>query len=252
MIKLRFNHDQCRMNGSSTCSLLFKSGESQAMAPHHIIIFGEPEVRKNVINLVGGGGVTDTPELVFQSTHYEFSTESDGSNFHLYDTAGLDEILSPPNPVTTFTSLYKFVSTLSFGISLLVYAVQAQPKISDYTLFGDILCQNCVPIILIRTQSPLDTRMEEPGMRFKQCLVLPDSGTSMQKTLLKYALKSLWKPERMDWFTKAIIQSWSLFRKLAGWTPTDCNNALYVTLESAGLSSADAKNKRKEIVKHMR
>jgi hypothetical protein len=84
-----------------------------AKPPYNIIVFGEPEVdRKDVIELAGREKITDTPpEYVFQSTRHPIVIS--GSQFYLYDTAGLSKTRKLPEPVDALSNLHQVTTSLS-------------------------------------------------------------------------------------------------------------------------------------------
>lgn len=125
----------------------------------NIVIFGETGVGKSsIINMLLGEDKAHVSDggmgCTFKNDVY--TVNIDGSPFHLYDTAGLNEGQAGTlMGSAAISSLYKLIRCLSGGVSLLVFCMRA-PRITDntvknYNIFYKAFCQSKVPIVIVVT-----------------------------------------------------------------------------------------------------
>ncbi|KIK91371.1 hypothetical protein PAXRUDRAFT_149646 [Paxillus rubicundulus Ve08.2h10] len=139
--------------------------------PINIILFGEVGVGKSsVINLIAGKPMATVSSGVsgctMSSTHYTFPVG--GRQFHIWDTAGLDEpelgVNSYLSAIEKSLDLIQQLSTQG-GVDLLLFCMRGNritaTTQSNYRLFYEVLCGSQVPIALVVTHLEREIAMED-------------------------------------------------------------------------------------------
>ncbi|KXN83772.1 hypothetical protein AN958_01099 [Leucoagaricus sp. SymC.cos] len=137
--------------------------------PRNIVIFGETGTGKSsLINMLSDNSVATVSNLAvgctFESSPYRITI--DGTQYTLWDTAGLNEGDAGSVPAdTALGHLRDLVEKLKDGLSLLVYCIRGARyrdiiKV-NYDLFTEIICQGEVPVVIVVTGLENEERMED-------------------------------------------------------------------------------------------
>jgi len=250
----------------------------------NVIVFGESGVGKSsVINMVVGQDVAATSSDAMGCTFgsYAYAVEISGSNFQLFDTAGLNEATTV-KPKDALTNLYKLVQSLRDGVSLLVYVVRG-PRVKEFTvknykLFYDIFCQKSVPIVLVVTGLELEASMDEwwdrnarvfsqHGMQFsgQACITATkgkerkgvfmfedeyeESRMKVADLILKNSRATPWKMDPTMWLTVVVKKMWNSFATMFNWPLATYSRSLYQALiQIGGFSEKEARDMSNRIV----
>jgi hypothetical protein len=213
----------------------------------NIIFFGESGSGKSsIINMIAGSSVAVVSSSVhgctFTSARYAVNIE--GSQFNLYDTAGLDEGDAGTVPKNdAIIQLFRLLKSLDTGINLLVFCMRG-PRIKDaahknWRLFHEVICRNQVPIIIAITGLEQEEVMDEWWVRnkgaFQQYGMYPqgvgcitatrgkrsksgayrfeeeyeESREKMCRLLRGYHLDTSWRMEPIEWFTTVVNVTYS-------------------------------------------
>ncbi|KAG6891453.1 hypothetical protein C0992_006712 [Termitomyces sp. T32_za158] len=131
----------------------------EAPSTPNIVLFGESGSGKSsIVNMIGECGTAPVGSgaqgVTLRSERYP--VHFDGSQFNIYDTAGLDEADEGSVPKReAIVQLYQLLKSLQSGVDLLIFCIRG-PRIKDTTyknwrLFYEIICDRHVPIILAIT-----------------------------------------------------------------------------------------------------
>jgi hypothetical protein len=95
-----------------------------------------------------------------------FTRTINGSAFHVFDTAGLNEGHGGRvSPRVAIDALFKLIRDLETGVNLLVYVMRA-PRVTavvrqNYKMFHDIICDKQVPIVIVITGLEQEMEMDD-------------------------------------------------------------------------------------------
>ena len=229
------------------------------MSPRNVIVFSAPDVeRSSVIQLAVGQPVTSasSSEPVFKSKSH--AVVISGTEFMLYDTAGLpqaDDLEQKLDPFTALSNLYQTAHQLPDGVSLLVYVVHDKFSINNYRLFRDIFCNGEVPVVLVTTNGSTDELLKKKPveMKFEGVFSLRSSGSDLLELFHKHASKTQQRSDQpMERFERTLMESWSLLERTAHWDLKTCATALKDTLTNSGMSDGDAVKRCKKITEYMK
>jgi len=135
----------------------------------NIVLVGETGVGKSsIINMIAGATFAQTSSgaagCTFQSDSYILPMHD--RNYRFFDTAGLEEgekgTVERP---TAIANLYKLISGLDDGISLLMFCMRG-PRIKNATyknwkLFHDVICKKEIPTLLVVTGLENEENMDK-------------------------------------------------------------------------------------------
>jgi len=249
----------------------------------NVIVFGETGVGKSsIINMLAGREMANVSSsssgCTFENSSYSLDIE--GSEFRLFDTAGLNEgkegTVSPTDAVI---NLYKLIRSLEDGVNLLVYCVRGprikESTVNNYKMFYSVFCKEKVPIVVVITglenEVNVDTWWDENeagftkhGMHFQDhvcgtatkgkrgCFAdeYEETATKLRRLLKATPLHEPWKMEVTSWFVTVMKGLWNHFARLFGWGITVFSEALYRALkEFSGLSEDEAARLTNQTVK---
>ena len=188
----------------------------------NIIVFGDPAVdTRCIVELAGASNLE--PSDQFDPLRSVFKTNSYFSDrrYWLHHTAGLPSSrtgrssLQAPN---IFRDLHSFIRMFDGGVHLLIYVVRTdKPTSNNFRLFYDYLCQQDIPIILVKT-----THTPSELSWFDLVLTLGADRESDKVNLHKAIMKHLNRNSRfiskIDRFESAARGCWKLLAKDASWS----------------------------------
>jgi len=146
------------------------------MAPTpNIIFFGESGSGKSsIINMIAESELATVSSSVngctFTNTRYPVVIR--GTNFNVYDTAGLDEGDNGTVPKQqAIIQLFRLLKSVDTGVNLLVFCMRG-PRIKEaahknWRLFHEVICRRQVPIVLVITGLEQEADMDDWWVRNK-------------------------------------------------------------------------------------
>ncbi|KDQ58358.1 hypothetical protein JAAARDRAFT_176274 [Jaapia argillacea MUCL 33604] len=215
-------------------------------AAPNIILFGETGTGKSsIVNMLAEADVAGMSSgatgCTFHSQRY--TIDIGGSNYNIYDTAGLDEGDQGKVPKDeALVQLYKLLCSLESGVSLLIFCMRA-PRLKgsapgNWRFFQEIICQGKVNIALIVTGLELEDPMDGWWVRNKgafqthqisplgfACITatrgrprkaggyslddeFEESKEKVRRLILNTCLEVPWKMERVDWFREVVVKTY--------------------------------------------
>jgi hypothetical protein len=251
----------------------------------NVVVFGETGVGKSsIVNMfkgdksaaVGNGaqGVT--------FAHNSYEKHICETSFRVFDTVGLNEgAAGAMDAATAIEELYKLITGLENGVSLLVYIMRA-PRITatgrkNYELFRS-LCDGTVPIVMVVTgledMQDMDEWWSDNQHAFDKCNmsfrdvacvtgtkgrfrngahIFEDEFAASKEKLEKviggnYSRKP-WKMARQPWFARVLV---NLPTRLAGvlcFAPMATNKLCQLLQDYGGLTKEEALNRAKRATK---
>ena len=242
----------------------------------NVVIFGETGVGKSsVVNMfdgdeqasVGNGaqGVT--------FTHRSYEKRICETSFRVFDTVGLNEgAEGTVDAATAIVELYKLITGLENGVSLLVYVMRA-PRITttrkkNYELFRT-LCDETVPIVMVVTgledMQDMDQWWRDNKVAFDKCnMVFHDvacvtatkgkyrngayvyedefvfSKKKLEAFIGRYYSRTPWKMARQRWFVRVAVNVHTTLAGVFRFAPKATNKLCQLLQEYGGLTKEEA------------
>lgn len=261
-----------RSDSDSTCS----SPTSEHPKRRNILIVGDVGVGKSsLVNLIAGEerAITSSGAKSCTLHSQEHIVRLDGVEFALHDTAGLHEAQGHMKPTEYLDAIYQAYALISRlersgGISLLVFCMKGG-RISittqqTYNLFVKVLCNHQVPVVIAVTHMEMHDPMEQWWIENEKAIqeyrlrshghacitttrgyrgVFSDkyeqSREIIQKLLLDYSSRVVWREEKGNWVKRVVLhmRTWLSPRRQRQLDGSDLRKKL---VKRCGFSAKDA------------
>ena len=252
----------------------------------NVIVFGETGAGKSsVVNMLDGdrqASVSSQADGVTYSNE-RFTKTINGSAFHVFDTAGLNEgHRGSVSPRVAIEALLQLIHDLETGVSLLVYVMRASRITAvvrqNYKMFHDIICDKQVPIVIVITGLEQEMEMDdwwyENRVIFDQyrmsfagfACITATVGTSNDgqsiygleyaaskkkvERLVYYSHKQVpWKMKTLSWFAFAAVRARQICAMVFGFKAKEFDEELRHLLQLYDLTDQERKELAKTIKK---
>ena len=200
------------------------------MASRNIIIFGDLAIdTRFVVELAGASDLEPFDPLrnVFERKLYRVTI--DDQQYWLYHVTGIPSSRMGRSSLQApgvLENIYSFICQFS-EVHLLIYVVRTdKPTSNNFRFFYDYLCQQDIPIILVRTtHSPSELSWFDLALTLDGADPESDK-VNLHKAITKHLNRNPKFTSRIKRFESAVRGCWKLLGKEASWSIADCHDAL--------------------------